>query len=114
MRISDWSSDVCSSDLCGRHTGLYEVRHRKAAFGLWGQARPGAALSPVPRVHGRQEVGEEEPRKAPREIGRASCRERGWPVRVDLGGRSFIKKQKNNTHTYTTTTHTSTLHTQKQ
>src|SRR3546814_13627218 len=29
-----------------------------------------------------------------RQIGRASCRERGWQLRVDFGGRRNIKKKK--------------------
>src|SRR3546814_12059987 len=34
------------------------------------------------------------------EIGRASCRERVCPVRVDLGGRRIIKKKNNITYVY--------------
>src|SRR3546814_13837823 len=33
MRISDWSSDVCSSDLAGRHRGLAAVHHAGAVVG---------------------------------------------------------------------------------
>src|SRR5882724_12505567 len=62
--LSDWSSDVCSSDL------------------LWSaqQSHESAAdrrLEPAGRV------------PLAREIGRASCRES-----VDLGGRRIIKKKK--------------------
>src|SRR3546814_10428808 len=31
MRISDWSSDVCSSDLRPGHAGLLRCRHRRCA-----------------------------------------------------------------------------------
>src|SRR3546814_10973282 len=33
MRISDWSSDVCSSDLGSAHVGLLEIRGLKKSFG---------------------------------------------------------------------------------
>src|SRR3546814_17606396 len=32
MRISDWSSDVCSSDLAGRRIGLRVVEQRQPVF----------------------------------------------------------------------------------
>src|SRR3546814_5947653 len=36
MRISDWSSDVCSSDLSGRMRVLYQGFPRSAALGAYG------------------------------------------------------------------------------
>src|SRR3546814_1370708 len=60
MRISDWSSDVCSSDLCrrsrlvGRHCPLRKARNIAPRRGR-------KVRSPLRR---------------PDEIGRASCRER--------------------------------------
>src|SRR3546814_16446224 len=50
MRISDWSSDVCSSDLPGfRHCFLDGVEHRKAAMSRTALARRHAAnhLRPI-------------------------------------------------------------------
>src|SRR3546814_14971129 len=50
MRISDWSSDVCSSDLFGMHTnvsGLYALYERSASLSDWWQwftANAGPAL----------------------------------------------------------------------
>src|SRR3546814_3380679 len=48
MRISDWSSDVCSSDLVG--LGLWEIMSQAPFSGLWwnviarpGRSRPGRA-----------------------------------------------------------------------
>src|SRR3546814_17712629 len=79
MRISDWSSDVCSSDLTegpheqGRHR--YANRSRTSKGQYPHQARKGAEVLYDPQ------------------IGRASCRERVCQ-RVDLGGRSIIKKKK--------------------
>src|SRR3546814_16600872 len=81
MRISDWSSDVCSSDL----------GHRLLPQALNGpissrQVRRAAAHT-VQRVLGSSLL-----RGRASEIGRASCRE-SVSVRVDLGGRRIIKKK---------------------
>src|SRR3546814_2444567 len=85
MRISDWSSDVCSSDLAAIAV-IFDLVHPAIARGhgvdqgrqlrqLEGRravrSRPGAPLrrdGPVGLRHRRVE-----------EIGRASCRERGGP-----------------------------------
>src|SRR3546814_16376033 len=101
MRISDWSSDVCSSDLAlverpQEQTALGRLAHRRAHVG---------GLDPVvDRVA--HQVGEGVlDRLDDRlvelgvltdhlEIGRASCREKRVSVRVDLGGRRIIKKKK--------------------
>src|SRR3546814_13298982 len=93
MRISDWSSDVCSSDLLrgdvraiedffraryGREA-LFLPSGRLAlylAFRQWLHPGDRVLMSPV----------------TDDEIGRASCRER-VSVRVVLGGRRSIKKK---------------------
>src|SRR3546814_15357050 len=72
MRISDWSSDVCSSDLLlpriftGQEWRVLDkgIRQRARALNAF--------------LH---------------EIGRASCRERVCQYGVDLGGRRIIKKK---------------------
>src|SRR3546814_571008 len=38
MRISDWSSDVCSSDLVARCRGLDDPGQQQCAFQVWLQA----------------------------------------------------------------------------
>src|SRR3546814_6047178 len=58
MRISDWSSDVCSSDL-----GVSP--HPRSAYEVTSSITPGELRNEADR-----------PRRALREIGRASCRER--------------------------------------
>src|SRR3546814_10009252 len=72
MRISDWSSDVCSSDLAG---GLRAVRDDEGDLGGKARLRAGpdqrlqvgaAARNEDPQLH----------RRHLSEIGRASCRER--------------------------------------
>src|SRR3546814_5295070 len=93
MRISDWSSDVCSSDLedFAARTARPRVAHRPeivarrdADDALFGQARdllPQVERFVVSVIAGRgQSFGREAPGlgdQRPRmEIGRASCRER--------------------------------------
>src|SRR3546814_9905897 len=79
MRISDWSSDVCSSDLAWRiaagvvSIGSAPQAHRPAAATVVSSAasrRIGALLDEVP-AHEADRVG-----LLDAEIGRASCRER--------------------------------------
>src|SRR3546814_11612564 len=80
MRISDWSSDVCSSDLGIDTLQERAVRRRirslamRLAFGSIRTSTRPFRLS------------------SPKQIGRASCRE-SVSVRVDLGGRRIIKKK---------------------
>src|SRR3546814_17623095 len=96
MRISDWSSDVCSSDLHRSDTGRASVdghdhRHRytprvtdseapaQRRPGTW---RRGADTRAGCHLRDRKSVGE----------GKRVA------VRVDLGGRRIIKKKKNHNH----------------
>src|SRR3546814_11121918 len=105
MRISDWSSDVCSSDLNALPLPLAPMRGAMnvltgdfilAADGLHGLANsapsitaiaPAAWLVPQDTLH--SIAGQE------RKSGRGG---KEWSVRVDLGGRRNIKKKtsKNN------------------
>src|SRR3546814_16314780 len=85
MRISDWSSDVCSSDL---HLGLGLLLRVKATDGYLGSMRtvhfaPWAFLNNCSRLlffsnfdHSWGSYLDDFIEKAPEEIGRASCRER--------------------------------------
>src|SRR3546814_16895477 len=90
MRISDWSSDVCSSDLSQSRTAA-AARHRQAGgcHGRW-QARRCQTRTTV-LVRNRRTR-----HRRQGEIGRASCRERVCQYGVDLGGRRIIKKKKYN------------------
>src|SRR3546814_11882824 len=92
MRISDWSSDVCSSD-------LYKAQNRHRSIGArlsgeiarrWGNL--GMSDKPI-TIKMRGTAGQS--------LGvwnagdrKTSCRERVCSVRVDLGGRRIIKKKK--------------------
>src|SRR3546814_10355802 len=66
MRISDWSSDVCSSDLClARHRCRQDAVRR---------ASRAIHRAPLPKKLGRSSTSRHVPTNP--EIGRASCRER--------------------------------------
>src|SRR3546814_17946540 len=80
MRISDWSSDVCSSDL---GAGAAEAIAAAEAAAI-SAAEAAASAAEAEAIAGANAL---------QEIGRASCRER-VSVRVDLGGRRIIKKKK--------------------
>src|SRR5262249_57715059 len=64
--VSDWSSDVCSSDLGGLHEGGGARRPPGEAS----RAPAAGAVAEGPRLRLR-------PRRGSAQIGRASCRERG-------------------------------------
>src|SRR3546814_12863095 len=111
MRISDWSSDVCSSDLRIRQRTLLRERFSREvtlqpkdititssderflqkAMDIV-ESNMGNFEFNVQAFNGEMEIGRTQ------EIGRASCRER-VSVRVALGGRRIITKTK----TYYTT-----------
>src|SRR3546814_4124599 len=78
MRISDWSSDVCSSDLAEPARGADYPAGDFAAVGdedLVEHALP-LLLSPPRQGEGWVGMGFAWPRSAARKIGRASCRDR--------------------------------------
>src|SRR3546814_11191083 len=88
MRISDWSSDVCSSDLqpMAEADGLEQrarLRPRLVDAGAVEQHRQHHVLQ-------RGELGQQVVELVDEQIGRASCRERGcqyvliWVVAVSL------------------------------
>src|SRR3546814_14806650 len=105
MRISDWSSDVCSSDLVA---GFEKVRAalRAGEVGLLVQAADGAddgrqKIQALARAVGPQvpllqfcsaaELGAAVGREADR---KSVVEGKSVAVRVDLGGRRIIKKKK--------------------
>src|SRR3546814_18881039 len=104
MRISDWSSDVCSSDLADRaHDGKVGVETAsKQRLDLLGRA--GREHRPEPRVAaGAQPLARwQEDERDERHLVRDAALDwqsvglgQGVSVRVDLGGRR-IRKTKNN------------------
>src|SRR3546814_19203161 len=109
MRISDWSSDVCSSDLLARCVegggGRAEHDHARVALG----PEPQVAQEARRLAHAQQQhaggVGVERAgvadlagaaQPAGLEIGRASCRERVCQyVSISVGAGSLKKKNIN-------------------
>src|SRR3546814_20258791 len=86
MRISDWSSDVCSSDLTitqqlARNIFLTNARKFARKF------REAVLALALERKFDKKQILELY------QIGRASCRERVCQYGVDLGGRRIIKKK---------------------
>src|SRR3546814_2791648 len=83
MRISDWSSDVCSSDLPDMGVLQQDVGERlHLGLGIGGAGRVGRAVQDQPLGPGRDRRLEilrqqlEAVIRRARQIGRASCRER--------------------------------------
>src|SRR3546814_13244838 len=101
MRISDWSSDVCSSDLRGD-----EPRRGGGGAGGCGAEAPPAEAPLHPPAHGgepRLRPRGDQPLRgfwaggvsSPSKIGRASCRERGCQyVKCGVVAGSLKKKDK--------------------
>src|SRR3546814_14825017 len=103
MRISDWSSDVCSSDLSvPPQACLGEGDRRPQAVGGGASASSVKPLhqlrwSPSPSKLGEDRVGRNHRWAAHRsvQIGRASCRERGCQyVQISVVAVSSTTKQK--------------------
>src|SRR3546814_17640167 len=100
MRISDWSSDVCSSDL---HEAVIDLLMHQSAAGA------GADLALVEREHGEtfqrlveiivilsHHIGKEDVGRLASQLDRTSVVSgKSVSVRVDLGGRRIIKKKNN-------------------
>src|SRR3546814_20984705 len=103
MRISDWSSDVCSSDL-GQRRGVVvflalkgeQPRRLGRQQGLLGAevaaAQPKLQVVMAPALVGVvAQQSAQHLRSEERRVGKSV------PVRVDLGGRRIIKKNTKNT-----------------
>src|SRR3546814_18685901 len=85
MRISDWSSDVCSSDLMF-NVAIFLPRRRLDAALVEPDSIEGASIELKPLASG-----------PAREIGRASCRERVCQyVLISVVAGSLKKKKKSN------------------
>src|SRR3546814_15914065 len=110
MRISDWSSDVCSSDLFGfmaKH-GEDKLSNGGAILrsGKTAAARPSIEYA-IRRMAGAVDSGENVDRRLKagaggHEIGRASCRERGGRY-VEISVVAVALKKKNTSSTQRTT-----------
>src|SRR3546814_18506142 len=113
MRISDWSSDVCSSDLFSASWARSTLHPYQGGHGGGGRRSPRTARWPqgTPRrgwwrasarlgpAHGRPVYTPSHALKGCRQIGRASCRGRVCQsVEISVGAGSLQKQSK---HGYT-------------
>src|SRR3546814_17887363 len=97
MRISDWSSDVCSSDLpCTARPAGLSMAMTSASIWRMRACKASASASETActrgsdgRGGGSAPSGGTRTRSEERRVGKASS------VRVDVGGRRIIKKTKN-------------------
>src|SRR3546814_13530307 len=105
MRISDWSSDVCSSDLRGRQLGLEGPRgDDRASRGALRRAVDDAERDldlwrHVDPQGGAGEGGHGRPRG--RRDRKRDVLGKSVAVRVDLGGRSIITKNNDTLNNHT-------------
>src|SRR3546814_12544244 len=103
MRISDWSSDVCSSDLETetpergdaiarglRASGVQQAAAERLAVD---DRHVGGGVAAAADTRLDLPGGDLAADQHDRKIGRAACRERVCSVRVDLGGRRVSKKK---------------------
>src|SRR3546814_4595754 len=114
MRISDWSSDVCSSDLLetrlaaanealadahAADKGWKRATIEKAARDAFARAHKGVKIDALHLVQVIDKPGVDADEAVFHEIGRASCRERvGQYVEISVVAGS-LKKKKNTTET---------------
>src|SRR3546814_5975577 len=75
MRISDWSSDVCSSDLSASPSSSATVPEGTAGRYCFDARRAGRGSHAMTK---RFKIGDHVRWNSEAEIGRASCRERVW------------------------------------
>src|SRR3546814_18011890 len=99
MRISDWSSDVCSSDLGeGPRQGRDDMRGKRLALAMMMACAGSAAIAaPLHAQAAPAETLEIDKKRIDAALA-ADRKSVGWgksvSVRVDLGGRRIIKKKK--------------------
>src|SRR3546814_1430433 len=95
LRISDWSSDVCSSDLRGRQLGsVRRGGHRRGQLPASREQRHFPERSESGQLHDPQPDHPDRSRPGDR---KSVVSGKSVSVRVDLGGRRIIKNKKINT-----------------
>src|SRR3546814_15367022 len=105
MRISDWSSDVCSSDLArnGPRIKSGVTREEGRTEECYSTSQEKSRWSPAPiRALGRgsrSRSPKPEPISPPRVDRKSVVEGKSVSVRVDLGGRRIIKKKKHSKET---------------
>src|SRR3546814_15918523 len=111
MRISDWSSDVCSSDLPAGGRDPVLPADVRAAPGLAGDCPRLPIGTEDPALAGPPDPPAAGVRRHDRRLDRKSVvYGTSVSVRVDLGGRRILKKQTAPPPTHTTPLHPPTTH----
>src|SRR3546814_15984385 len=93
MRISDWSSDVCSSDLHLAENTAHDAANQEPLHNQQRHRRHHAHAERETRDlsrHAQRKGGEQEDEQGDRKSGVTG---KSVAVRVDLGGRRIIKKK---------------------
>src|SRR3546814_20224351 len=113
MRISDWSSDVCSSD-------LMSVRPRNmpgnTEVGLIWSASPltNIAARPMAKMRAGRGVSAISRWRATSQDRKSVVKGKSVSVRVDLGGSRIIKKKRNTDNTHKSINNHTKKHTTKR
>src|SRR3546814_20566551 len=96
MRISDWSSDVCSSDLLGS----FQIDQERAKLTSPSGNRLNSKIEEFQRLEMQATFAQDVYKTALVALEKGDRKSVVWgksvSVRVDLGGRRIIKKKKNN------------------
>src|SRR3546814_20151752 len=101
MRISDWSSDVCSSDLVRFLDGNEDQARRKEGGDDGDPEHRPEVIGRQPHQPDRQTRPEESADRVERLADRKSVVSgKSVSVSVDLGGRRILKKQNRRQYTY--------------
>src|SRR3546814_19196917 len=90
MRISDWSSDVCSSDLCAE---VVHAHPRGCHNATTKAGEPGVAMVVGGTGLAGQVIAAEHHRGVAGTDRKSVVSGKSVSVRVDLGGRRILKKQ---------------------
>src|SRR3546814_20361475 len=95
MRISDWSSDVCSSDLLKHALAKHAIEEENAIYPALRDAGQRDGAEELIREHGDVKHYLYDLENIDR---KSVVLGKSVSVRVDLGGRRIIKKKKSNSH----------------
>src|SRR3546814_19549121 len=97
MRISDWSSDVCSSDLVTAWTSVVGGRSNIGQFVSTTSSWPFLQRTVRVRIAASLQVVDQEPHAPVSQADRKRVVQgKSVSVRVDLGGGRIMKKKKHN------------------
>src|SRR3546814_19414451 len=93
MRISDWSSDVCSSDLAEIKSRGYPIGILSNGDAAMLQAMASRVATPFDNVFSSEAAGFSKPHPSVYQERKSVVEGQSVSVRVDLGGRRINKKK---------------------